>query len=418
MSKTINLPYGKHHQKLINDDNQYKIEIITPPATPAHENPTNLIESALHQVKDLEKQKIKLASTIAIAINDKTRPVPHHVILPPLLKWLIDLRSSTKGIKLWIATGSHVPMKPDEYTKIIPSNIVDRYDIESHDINCKENLIQLGVTSRGTPAIINRRFYETEYKIVVGDIEPHHFAGFSGGYKTAAIGFAGWETINHNHAMLVDPDSWIGIYDQNPLRQDINEIGRMVGVDLALNTILNLEKEVVYALADHPDQVMDAGIKLSRKVCGTPEKRKFRLVVASAGGFPKDINFYQAQKALTHASLFCQPGGTIILAAECPEGTGSASYEEFMRGLGSTDEVFTAFKELGFRVGPHKAYQVARLLNNFTIVMVSSISPEKIKALLMEPAPSVQEAFNTHSRHLDPGEAVAVLPHATTTIPG
>jgi nickel-dependent lactate racemase len=300
----------------------------------------------------------------------------------------------------------------------MPQAIINGYSIASHDINQVDNLVRLGVTSRGTAVVVNREFYEADFKIVVGDIEPHHFAGFSGGAKSAAIGLAGRETLNNNHAMLVDPNSWIGIYAENPLRQDINEIGRMIGIDMALNTILNIDKRVVSAVAGSPDAVMQKGIPVARAVCGTPVDKFFDIVIASAGGHPKDINFYQAQKALTHASLFCKPGGTIILTAACQEGSGSAAYEEFMQGVYTVRSVFEKFSKSEFRVGPHKAFQVARLLSKFRIILVSQIPMDTVKSLLMESATTVQDAYDLISSSRGDSYTVAVLPHATTTLPG
>ena len=148
---------------------------------------------------------------------------------------------------------------------------------------------------------------------------------------------------------------------------------------------------------------------------------KYDLVIASAGGAPKDINFYQAQKALTHASLFARDGGVIILAAECPEGSGNRAYEEFMNGVTSPEQVFEKFRQMGFRVGPHKAFQVARDAARVKIILVSSIDPALVSKLLMTPAGSLDEALELAYRSLSPLSPdkirAAVLPRATNTIP-
>lgn len=411
------LPYGKSFQPL-DVDEPLDCDAIQPNFTPPAPNPEDVITASLDQALSFDIRKFDSKSRVAIAINDKTRPVPHHEILPPLLAWLEAQGFKSDSIHLWIATGSHTPMHPAEIQKMLPERIVQKYKVQSHNIDDLENLQFLGTTSRGTPIIVNKHYYTSDLKITVGDIEPHHFAGFSGGYKTAAIGLAGRETINRNHALLVERNAWIGMYEDNPLRMDIEEIGQKIGVQLALNTILNSEKGIVASFAGQPGEVMKAGIPVSRRVCGTPCSKKYDIVVASAGGFPKDINFYQAQKALTHASLFARPGGTIILAAECPEGSGSAAYEDFMRGIQSVDEVFQKFSQMEFRVGPHKAFQVARLLKQFSIILVSGIPESKVSELLMTPAKDVTHAFNmAYSKHRHESCSVAILPHATTTIP-
>jgi nickel-dependent lactate racemase len=283
-------------------------------------------------------------------------------------------------------------------------------------------LFYCGETARGTPVWVNRLYQEADVKILVGNIEPHHFAGFSGGYKTSAIGLTGRQTINTNHAMLVEPGSKIAEVARNPLRLDIEDIGGLIGGEVfALNVVLNGEKKIVQAVFGHPTAVLNAGVALSRKICQIPATGKYDLVIASVGGAPKDINFYQSQKALTHASLFTRDGGVIILAAACPEGSGSAAYEEFMRGISSTDEVFEKFRTTGFRVGPHKAFQVARDAARVKIILLSTIPARTVSDLLMTPAATLPEALQTAFAHLSPALPqdlrIAVLPRATNTIP-
>jgi nickel-dependent lactate racemase len=282
-------------------------------------------------------------------------------------------------------------------------------------------MLRLGVTSRGSVVWVNRFFYEAELKIVVGNIEPHHFAGFSGGYKTAAIGMGGRETINHNHAMLIEPYSRIAEFERNPLRQDIEEMGEQIVVQFALNVVMNNDKKIVAAVSGSPRAVIRAGIPISQHVCQTPVQGKYDLVIASVGGAPKDINFYQSEKAATHASLFTRDGGVIVLVAACPEGSGSQGYEQFMADVSSVQEVFDKFKRVGFRVGPHKAFQVARHLARVNLVLLSEITPELVRHLLMTPAQSMEDALAQSIQLLgmEPGQAlrVAVLPHATNTIP-
>jgi nickel-dependent lactate racemase len=361
------------------------------------------------------------AKTVAIAINDKTRPVPHEHLLPPLLDALHAAGVPVEAVTFFIATGTHLPLSPDEYNRILPEEIYRKYQVISHNCDNEANLVELGTTTRGTPILANRRFIESDLRIVVGNIEPHHFAGFSGGFKTAAIGLTGRKSINHNHAMLVDPEARIAVFDRNPLRQDIEEIGSAMRVQFALNAILNSEKKIVRAISGSPDAVLRAGIPISQEICQVKAGRKYDLVIASVGGAPKDINFYQSQKALTHASLFTRDNGVIILVAECPEGSGSAAYEAFMEGVSTPQEVFEKFQRLGFRVGPHKSFQVARDAARVKIILVSRIPSQLVSRLLMTPAENLEQAFHLAAGHLSPTPSgltnIAVLPRATNTIP-
>ncbi|HTX80195.1 MAG TPA: nickel-dependent lactate racemase [Longilinea sp.] len=393
------------------------VDLIEPVTTPPVPDPLAEVTRALdHPLNDWQWRPFKPTQAIGIAINDKTRPVPHQHLLPPLLKKLIEMGASADKINFFVATGTHLPLGFEEFTKILPKEIVDHYHIESH--NCDEigNLFYLGVTQRQTPVYVNKRFNDMDFKIVVGNIEPHHFAGFSGGVKTAAIGLVGRQTINANHVMLREAMATIAEYENNPLRQDIEEIGAKIGIDLAVNAVLNADKQIVKVFAGDPKAVMLAGIPVSRAVCQKAVPQRYDVVIASVGGHPKDINLYQSQKALTHASLLTKDGGTVILVAACPEGSGSKPYEAFMEGIQTPDQVFLKFEQEGFKVGPHKAFQIARELKRIHVILISQIPDELVKKLLLIPEHNVIEALKQVSPALD-GMSIAVMPHATNTIP-
>ena len=354
---------------------------------------------------------------VAIAVNDKTRPVPHQHLLPPLLDRLAALGIPDAAITFYIAVGTHPPMTPDEFPSILPAEILKRYRVVSHDSENENLLVNLGNTPAGTPIWTNKDYYRSDFKIVVGNIEPHQFVGFSGGVKTAAVGLAGLKTINVNHALMTHPASKLGEYETNPARQDVEEIGKKIQIHLALNAILSQQKEIVHALAGSPRAVMEAGLALSRKACQVAVDSKYSLVISSPGGHPKDINLYQAQKGLGHAALITRPGGTIILVASCSEGTGSPHYEEWMPGKKTYDEIFTHFAAEGFRIGPHKAYQIARDASKVRFMFVSQMPESQARALLLNPVPDLQTALDIALPDLFPGERIGILPHAASTIP-
>ena len=190
-----------------------------------------------------------------------------------------------------------------------------------------------------------------------------------------------------------------------------------MGINLALNAVLNERKEIVKVFFGKPRDVIKAGIKVVNDISQVPIESLYDLVVASAGGYPKDINLYQAQKAMTHASLFCKPAGKIILIAECIEGVGSDGYLEFMRNVDSAEEVIKKFEENEFSVGPHKAFQIARLLTKHQILFYSSISTSLTKSLLLNPLSSVREIDDLINNTISSGGRVAILPYATACIP-
>ena len=413
----IQVPYGRTFQTAqIPDD--YQIDRIDPPDNPAAEDPVGLVYRALENlVGDVDLDAFRNARSVAIAINDKTRPVPHHQLLPPLLDMLAGLGIPDSSITFYVAVGTHLPMPSDEFPAILPSEILKRYRVVSHDCGNPDKLKYLGDTIFGTQVWSNKAYAESDFKIVVGNIEPHQFAGFSGGVKTAAIGLSGLETINHNHALLTHPRSLLGKYETNPVRQEIEDIGEKICIQLALNAILNQDKEIVHVLAGDPVAVMQSGIGLSQQVCQVCLPENYDLVIASPGGHPKDINLYQAQKGFAHAALVTESGGTVILTAACPEGTGSRHYEEWMLGKKSYQEVIESFCGGDFRIGPHKAYQIARDASRVQLLFCSEMREDFSRALLLNPVKDLQSALDLALLNLKPGARIGVMTHASSTIP-
>lgn len=429
----IRIPYGKTTLTADIPD-EYPVHIIEAPNPAPAADPRRAVESALeHLLGDLNWDNFRNAKTVAIAVNDKTRPVPHGHLLPPLLERLAALGLPDSAITFYVAVGTHPPMTPDEFPGILPAEILARYRVVSHDSENDSLLTYLGETSRGTPVWANRAYVESDVKIVIGNIEPHQFAGFSGGVKTAAVGLAGLKTININHALMTHPASLLGAYETNPARQDIEEIGAKIGVHLALNAILNHQREIVTALAGDPRLVVQTGLEHSRRACQVAVPQKYGLVISSPGGHPKDINVYQSQKALGHAILITRPGvlsrdsqrglsrdsqrGTVIIAAACPEGSGSQHYEEWALGKTSLAEVREKFLAEGFRIGPHKAYQFARDGAVADFMFYTEMNHDLARALLLNPIPDLQAAIDQALARLAPGEPVGFLPHAVSTIP-
>lgn len=417
----VSLPFGNKKIEIDINEQAYDVDVFLPgPAATVEEyDPTTKIEKALSSPlggSGLFSQ-INENTTISIAINDKTRPVPNPLLLTPLINKLISVGASRQNISLFIASGTHLPMRADEFELILNHEIIKNYSIYSH--NCDENdkLCAIGCTSRGTPVIVNHRYFESDLKIVVGDIELHHFAGYSGGVKSAAIGLTSRVTINTNHRLLLDERSTIGNYQNNPLRQDIEEIGRMIGINFALNAVVNENKEIVDVFFGDPIKVMNEGIKCVNKICQVPVDGLYDLVIASPGGYPKDINLYQSQKAMTHAAKFCRQNGTIVIIAECREGVGSNGYLEYMMNISDPSQVIEKFSVDGFSVGPHKAYQVARILEKYNVFLLSTLDKNLVSSLLLAPLEEAADLADILKAQGHKINRIAILPYATACIP-
>jgi nickel-dependent lactate racemase len=355
----------------------------------------------------------------AIAINDRTRPVPHGALLPALVGRLARAGVPERDVLFIIATGTHPATPAAQFGDTVPAGILGRYRVVSHDAHDEAGLTDLGFTARGTPIWINREYLARPWRVVVGVIEPHQFVGFSGGVKSAAIGLAGYATVGHNHSMMSHPLAQLGRYDDNPCRQDIEEIGARIGIQLALNVILGDGKRIVRALAGPPLDVMRRGIPLVRRLNQVEVAAPFDLLIVSPGGHPKDVNVYQAQKALAHAALVARPGATVLVAAACPDGSGSRAYEDWVGqpGITSHADVIARFAAEGYRIGPHKAYQIARDASRVAVRWHTAMAPGAAARLLLEPAGDLQAAIDGAVGRLAPGSRIGVLPRANATIP-
>ncbi len=414
---TITLPYGRGTLPLALPDTVDVALLAPAEAAPVAESLAAVEDALAHPVGGVALADFAGARSAAVAINDDTRPVPHAHLLSPLLARIEALGLPPEAITLIIATGAHAPMPPETFARVVPPEVLARYPVISHDCDAPD-LATLGTTARGTPAWMNRRFVEADLRVVVGNLEPHQFAGFSGGVKSAVIGLGGRATINANHALLRDPAARLARYAGNPAREDIEEIGARAGVHFALNAVLNSHKQIVRVLAGDPRAVMRAGIPLVRSIYGVPIAAPCDLVIASPGGHPKDINLYQAQKALAHAALVVREGGAVILVAACPEGVGSRGYDAWMTPeVDSFAAVCEKFAREGFRVGPHKAYLIARDGARLRGLWLVSDLPDAVaRRLLFRPA-TLDAAVADALAHLPPGARVGVLPYANATIP-
>jgi nickel-dependent lactate racemase len=396
--------------------NQQTTKIIEPPLVASVRDPNAAVLKSLNNPIFCKQPKvISPGQTIGIAINDKTRPVPHDLLLLPLLSYLLTRGIRPNDITFFIASGTHSPMLEIEYPKVLPNNLSSKFRVISHDCDDLESLEYLGTTQMGTPVYVNKQYFRSNIKIVVGNIEPHHFMGFSGGMKSAAIGLAGRETINQNHSHLVDDNSHIGTFSTNPCRNDVEEIGQLMGIDYALNVVLNSKREIVNSIWGDPSEVISKGIEISRGICQVKVSQRFDCVIASAGGYPKDINLYQSQKALTNAAEIAKDGGDIYLIAACVEGAGNSQFVKFLEGITSPREALDKFITTGFSVGPHKAFQIARIAARTNIHLISTMDDTLAQKLLFDPI-SINDLVGI-AKNIKSDQTLAIMPNAVITIP-
>ena len=410
----LQMPYGKGYLEEEVDFAFTKVNISEAPLPHTNEEE---IKRALDNPIGKGLEGFANARKVAIVTSDATRPVPNHLMIPPLVEKLHQLGIVDEHITIMIGTGLHRVCDQKEMEEILGKEITSRFRVMSHNAFAPEELVDLGMTSRGTPVHINREYYESDLKISLGVIDPHQFAGFSGGAKGVSIGMAGEAVVNTNHFMLTKPGASLGVMEGNPLRADIDEIGKMAGLDLIFNVVLNSKREVVQAVFGDVFEAHRVGVEAAKIALQASIKEEAGLVIASAGGYPKDIDMYQSQKALLHAALAVKPGGTVILCAECVEGIGSKLFVETMKMGDTPKKVLEEFAKLPFRVGAHKAFLWAQSLDKAKVIIISDgITEEEARILQVQKAKNLKEALEMAGKAAREG-LVYALPKAGSTIP-
>ncbi len=276
-----------------------------------------------------------------VVISDITRPVPNPLLLPPLLSSLEQAGIPRDAITILIATGMHRPNLGSELEELVGGEIAANYRIINHDCHARDNLRQVAVID-GAPIEVNRHYLDAEFKILTGLIEPHPFAGFSGGGKSILPGLASFETMKfmHSFALVDHPDVATARIADNPFRHHINTVSAAAGVDFIANVLIDDAKQPVAIFSGDPQTAFTAGCRQAESNAvvhvGTPAD----LVITSGGGYPLDATLYQSSKGLIAAGNIVRPGGTILMIAGCSEGLGSRSYCDIIRSANASPEQF------------------------------------------------------------------------------
>lgn len=354
-------------------------------------------------------------ASVAIAIPDETRPLPISEFVPVLLDWLFAQLPNIDPAQVLIVIGGglHPPLDGVAAHRLVPPDIARGCRLLSHDAN-NSPMDDFGHTSWGTPVLANREYSQADYKIVIGQIDPHQFVGFTGGAKGVVIGCGGAATIEHNHGLMFQDDAAVGVLHGNPVREDINEAGEMIGVDLAVNCVMSPSKEVVEVLVGRPLDTLRDGAKTCAGLYGVYVDRNFDILIASCGGYPKDICLYQAQKGLNMASRAVKKGGKILLLAASTKGVGDDVYFDYVSQFTSPEEVLADFKKQGFRMGAHKAYLFGSTLSQYDVAICSEMDPgilQKCHLRAADPSRVIAEWVET----FEGSPRIGIIPNANTT---
>ncbi len=407
---------------LISFDKQ-KIEFNVPENRLLAELLPNKVELGLVGVEEVERalnnpigsdrveNLVKDGDKVCIITSDITRPMPSKVCLPPLIKRLNDAGIPDKDITIVFGLGSHRNHTKDEMIYLVGEEIYNRIEcIDSNPEKCK----RIGVTSSGTHVDIFDRVVDSDFIICMGNIEYHYFAGYSGGAKAIMPGVSTKEAIRQNHKMMVDKDAYAGNLE-SPVRKDIEESAKLLGIDFILNVVLDEHKKIIKAVAGDSILAHRVGCSFLDDLYSVKISEKADIVVVSAGGYPKDQNMYQAQKALDNAKHSVKDGGIIIWLASCNEGLGSKVFEEWMTKKSPKEMIDDIKKD--FKLGGHKAAAISLVLEKSRIFLVSDLDDVLVKGIHLEPFGSLEEAFSQATEILGNNSTVYVMPYGGSTLP-
>ena len=329
-----------------------------------------------------------------IVVNDITRPTATYKLLPHLLQELKEAGMGHDQILFLVATGTHRDNTQEELEGMLGKEVVRHFKVVNHHCQDEKIMVELGKTKDGIPVVINRLFWGAEVKIVTATIAPHQGAGFSGGRKSVLPGIASLATLKQHHGFTMRSDKpAMGWVEGNKFHENALEAARMAQLDFILNTVQNQHKEITQVVAGDVEKAWLEGVKTSRKIYEVKVPHPAEIVITSPGGFPKDIDLYQSQKAMAAAELVVKEGGTIILPAECPDGVGARGFYEWMSAASCLQDVIDRFIREGYSIGASKAWLFSKCLKRADLILVSKkIDDETLKKMFTQRADTVEEA--------------------------
>lgn len=345
---------------------------------------------------------------VSVVVSDFTRPTPSGRILGPVLEELQAAGVVAEDITIVIACGLHVPSSPAHLRTMLGEYILKKYRVINHLADDEASLVYLGKTSDGIPVKINKAVAEADLTVSIGAIDPHHWAGFSGGAKNLLPGVASRETVNAHHVLLMDPDTGVGRLDGNRFRDQLEEAARIANFNFIVNVVLTPDKKIAHAVTGDVVAAHRQGADFIKERIRVPVYGKVDLVIASPGGSPRDSDLWQTDgKCLTRIAPVIKDGGTVIVVSECRQGFGD---EEFAKLLGarSSEELGAALARGPFSTALAKAYNLAGLAGRTNFYLVTAgIKAEQLPRIPISVFPTLEAAVQ---------QALAAAPQAKTLV--
>ena len=419
--KNYTFHYGHGTKTFSLDENRVLKEVRMPNVPPMTDIKQGVLAAVNNPIgcKPL-KEIIKPGDTVTFICNDPTRVANSFDFMPVLVDELNKLGVPDANMEILFSLGSHRLMTEKEMAEAVSEGVAKRLKMYNSDCNEKDGFDYFGETSFKTPVWINKHLSGRDHVILTGTIVHHYFSGYGGGRKAVLPGCAAMETIRHNHSYMMDPHAGLGKTTDNPVYLD-----QMEGVALwakgksvfLFNAVLDAEHHFLKMFAGDYVAAHKEACKFVDYVYGVEIDKEADVVIASCGGYPKDINVYQMQKTMDNAALAVREGGVIILLAECEEGSGSKVLEETCRRLKTPEAIEAELKE-HFVIGANKAYAVTRLMKKAHYILVTGLDKDLARAMLFTDAVSdVETALAEAAKIVGPDYKVILMPTGSLTVP-
>ena len=365
------------------------------------------------------KEMVKSSDKVVIVISDITRPTPNHKLIPWILEELPHV--PIENVTIINGTATHRDQTREEFVEMLGEKVVDTVRIINHHCHDKSELMHLGTSRFGCEVYLNKEYVEADFRIVTGFIEPHFFAGFSGGPKGIMPGVAGIETILtfHNAKMIGHPNATWGVLENNPLQEMTREVNTFCKPDFLLNVALNGEKEITNVFAGELVAAHAEGCAYVKEHAMISCDQRFDVVITTNSGYPLDQNLYQAVKGMNAAQMIVKQGGTIICAAECLEGM--PEHGNFVKILGMRDtprELLKMINEPSFQIFDQwEAQRLAMIQEWADVYIYSTLPDESVRIAKLTPIKSIEQTLRELAGKYGDNMSIAVLPLGPLTIP-
>ncbi|MCX7029357.1 MAG: nickel-dependent lactate racemase [Spirochaetes bacterium] len=419
----IRLAYGKKGLEIVIPDTA-SVTVVEPAFVAAAPDQEAVVADSLARpIGSLPlRERARPTDTVAVVFSDITRPTPNTLIVPAVLEELGAAGVPRDRITLFNSTGTHRLNTREELVGMLGADVVSRYRIVQNNARADGEHVTVGTTKSGNEIRIQRDFASCSFKILTGFIEPHFFAGFSGGGKAIMPGMAHLDTVmrNHNARNMDDGKATWAVLDGNPVRREVEEAVSFVRPDFLVNVALNRDKRVTRAFSGDVAAAYRAGTEFVRKTAMVEVASPFDIVITSNSGYPLDLNLYQAVKGMSAAARVTRPGGSIIVAAECWDGIPDhGSFGKLLREAKSVDDLLARIRSPGFSMDDQWQAQILALIVKKADVCVHAggLTPEQITLAKLRPCASIDDQVAMLLLKYGRNARICVLPEGPQTVP-